>query len=68
MRATLAAQAFLCGDAPAYADYVVFGAFQRARCVSPFAVVEDEEPICHWRRRMLGLFDGLAADAVGYPV
>ena len=68
VRATLAAQAFLCGDAPAYADYVVFGAFQWARCVSSFAVVEDEDPICQWRRRMLGLFDGLAADAVGYPV
>ena len=66
-RATLAAQPFLCGDAPAYADYIVFSAFQWARCTSPFPIIEDDDPICAWRRAMLGLFDGLAADAVGYP-
>lgn len=68
LRATLLAQPFLCGDAPAYADYIVFGGFQWARCVSTFPVVEEDDPICSWCRRMLGLYDGLAADAVGYPI
>ncbi len=68
LRATLAAQPFLCGEAPAYADYIVFGAFQWARCISAFAVVADDDPICGWRRNMLGLFDGLGAEAVGYPL
>jgi glutathione S-transferase len=68
LRATLAAQPFLCGEKPAYADYIVFGAFQWARCISPFAVVADDDPICGWRRNMLDLFDGLGAEAVGYPV
>lgn len=68
LRATLAAQPFLCGDAPAYADYIVFGGFQWARCVSAFPILEDDDPICAWRRGMLDLFDGLAGNAVGYPV
>ncbi len=68
LRVTLAAQPFLCGERPAYADYIVFGAFQWARAVSAFPILEDADPICAWRRGMLGLFDGLAEDAVGYPV
>ena len=68
LRATLAAQPFLCGEGPAYADYVVFGAFQWARCVSAFPILKDDDPICAWRRGMLGLFEGLAGNAVGYPV
>ena len=36
MRLTLKTQAYLGGNAPNYADYIVFGAFQWARVVSPF--------------------------------
>ena len=51
LRATLAAQPFLCGEGPAYSDYIVFGAFQWTRCVSDFAVIGDRR-IGGGRRRL----------------
>lgn len=63
LRNTLRAQPFLAGDAPAYADYIVFGAFQWARVVSPIALLEDDAPIAAWRDRLLDAFDGLARQA-----
>ena len=68
LRLTLQAQPFLGGEAPLYADYIVFGAFQWARCISDYQVLAADDPIAAWRRRMLGLFDGLAAKAKGYAV
>ncbi len=67
-RATLGHQAFLCGSAPAYADYILFGAFQFARVVSPFKLLQADDPVFGWRQRMLERFDGLAQRAKGYPV
>jgi len=66
LRATLKAQAFLGGGAPGLADYVVFGFFQWARCASPAKLLEADDPIYGWRERMLGLFGGLGAHALGY--
>jgi glutathione S-transferase len=63
LRATLAAQPFLAGAAPAYPDYIVFGSFQWARCVSGFEVLEEGDPIAAWRERLLAAFDGLAGRA-----
>jgi len=37
IRAVLAAQPYLGGEMPTYADYVVFGCFQWARCISAFS-------------------------------
>ncbi|HEY4370387.1 MAG TPA: glutathione S-transferase N-terminal domain-containing protein [Burkholderiales bacterium] len=54
-------QLFLCGAAPAFGDYVVFGHFQWARCVSSFDILAADDPVTQWRSRMLGLFDGYAA-------
>lgn len=68
LRLTLEAQPFLAGDRPAFADYVVFGAFQWARCVSPFPLLEPDDPVYTWRGRLLQAFDGLAGQARGYPV
>lgn len=67
LRSLLQAQSFVAGDRPAYADYIAFGAFQWARCISPFKLLEDGDPIGAWRARLLAAFDGLAARAVGYP-
>jgi len=64
LRNTVKEQSFLCGTAPAYGDYVVFGHFQWARCVSAFDILAADDPIAQWRERMLGLFDGYAA---GFP-
>jgi glutathione S-transferase len=66
LRLTLKAQPYLCGDAPAYADYIVMGSFQWARCISDFKLLEPDDPVAQWRGRMLQVFDGLPARAVGY--
>ena len=68
LRRTLSQQPFLAGSAPAWADYVVFGAFQWARCVSSIKLLEEDDPVYRWRENMLNLFDGLAANAKGFPV
>jgi glutathione S-transferase len=68
MRLTLKTQAYLGGDQPNYADYIVFGGFQWARVVSPFKLLETNDPIYAWREKMLDAFDGLARKSPGYPV
>jgi glutathione S-transferase len=63
LRLTLKEQPFLGGDAPLYADYLAFGGFQWARVVSPFRLLEDDDPIAAWLQRCLDLYDGLARNA-----
>jgi glutathione S-transferase len=60
LRVTLRTQPFLCGAAPAYADYVVFSMFQWARIVSKTELLEAADAMIAWRERMLDLFGGLA--------
>jgi glutathione S-transferase len=66
LRSTLAAQPFLGGPQPLYADYAVFGPFQWARCISPFQLLERNDPVRIWRDQLLDSFDGLARKAVAY--
>jgi glutathione S-transferase len=66
LRRTVERQAFVCGDAPAYADYVAFGAFQWARAISNFELVTADDPIFAWRSRMLDLYGGLGRKSPGY--
>jgi glutathione S-transferase len=61
-------QAFICGDGPGYADYVVFSQFQWARVVSPFKLLEADDPVFAWRERMLDLYDGYARNTVAHEV
>ena len=68
LRRTLAHHDFLDGREPAYADYCAFSAFQWARCVSPFALVTDDDPVAQWGMRMLGLFDSMAGAAPGFAL
>jgi hypothetical protein len=67
LRATLQAQPYLGAEAPDYADYIVFGGFQWARCTSTLQLLAADDPIAAWRRRLLDAFDGLAGKAKGYP-
>jgi glutathione S-transferase len=68
-RRTLAQYPFLAGMAPAFADYVLFGAFQWARCCSPQTLTRRKaDPVSAWLSRMLDLYDGLARNAKGYAV
>ena len=66
LRRTVERQNFVSGSAPAYADYVVFGAFQWARAISDFELLAEGDPVRAWRGRMLDLFDGLARRAPAY--
>ena len=66
LRRTLERQKFLSGEAPAYPDYVVFGAFQWARAISDFELVAADDPVAAWRRRLLDAFNGLARSAPAY--
>jgi len=54
------------GESIDIADYAVFAPFQWARCVSPFALLANDNPIATWRGRMLDLFRGLARRAPAY--
>jgi glutathione S-transferase len=66
LRRTVERQDFLSGKAPAYADYIVFGAFQWARAISDFELLAADDPVAAWRGRMLDLFGGLARRAPAY--
>ena len=59
-------QDFLSGKAPAYADYIVFGAFQWARTISDFELLAKEDPVREWRGRTLDLHGGLARGTPAY--
>jgi glutathione S-transferase len=66
LRRTVERQDFVSGTAPAYADYIVFGAFQWARAISDFELLAADDPVRAWRGRMLDLFGGLARRAPAY--
>jgi glutathione S-transferase len=68
MRLTLKTQAYLGGEKPNYADYIVFGAFQWARVVSPFRLLAEDDPVHAWREKLLDAFDGMARQSPGYAV
>ncbi|MEX3009268.1 glutathione S-transferase N-terminal domain-containing protein [Hoeflea sp. TYP-13] len=61
LRLRLAEAPYICGDAPAYGDYLIFGVFQWARCTDPQDMIPAEDDALRtWRDRMLDLYDGLA--------
>ena len=68
LRLTLRTQPFIGGASANYADYIVFGGFQWARVVSPFALLKPEDPVYAWREKMLDAFDGMARRSPGFAV
>lgn len=66
LRRTLERQQFLAGAAPAYADYIVFGAFQWARAISDFELLAGDDPVATWRGCLLDLFGGMARKSPAY--
>jgi glutathione S-transferase len=68
VRPALVQSQFISGKGPGFADYILFGAFQWARCVSPLRLLEPDDPLFAWRERMLDLWDGYGRHAKGYPV
>lgn len=59
LRSVLEQQPFLGGETPAYTDYIVFGAFQWARVISPVAMLESRDVVLRWLDRCLDLHGGL---------
>jgi glutathione S-transferase len=68
LRRTLTAQPYFAGDEPLYADYAVFGPLQWARCISPFELLEKDDPVRLWRDRLLDRFGRLASKSPAYDV
>lgn len=68
LRATLKHQPFFGGPQPTYADFALFGPFQWARCISSYPLLESDDPVRHWRDRLLDSFGGLARAAPAYNV
>lgn len=60
LRSTLRDQAFLAGEAPNYADHVVFGAFLWAHASSPVRILAEDDTLHQWTSRMFDAYDGLA--------
>ncbi|OBX37730.1 beta-etherase [Halomonas elongata] len=63
LRGRLAEAPYLDGEAPGGADYIVFGNFMWARCVSSADLVSNADPVYAWLERMLDLYDGLGRQA-----
>lgn len=63
VRTVLRQQMWLGGETPDYADYILLGSLQWARCVSRFELIAGDDPVAAWHRRGLALFDGLLENA-----
>ena len=57
-RKAMAKTGWISGNAPAMADYALFGILQWARVCSTFKVIDDDDMIASWMEKMLDLHDG----------
>lgn len=58
VRHMLKFQPFIGGDGPLFADYILFGALQWARVVSPKRLLAADDPVRDWFERCLDLHEG----------
>ncbi len=59
IRRTFQKQDFLGGEAPHYADYILFGAFQWPRVISDVELLTGDDPVQAWFERCLDLHGGV---------
>jgi glutathione S-transferase len=59
LRNMLAYQKWIGGEGPLFPDYIVFGAFQWVRVMSPYQILVDDDPVQEWFGRCLDLHGGL---------
>ncbi|NKB51288.1 MAG: glutathione S-transferase family protein [Rhizobiaceae bacterium] len=59
----LSRQAYLGGEAPVFADYVVFGPLQWMRTTCTKDHLPQEGPVADWFNRLLDLYGGMARNA-----
>jgi glutathione S-transferase len=60
LRSMLGYQPFIGGVSPLYCDYIVFGAFQWVRVMSPYRMLAEGDVVEEWLERCLDLHGGLA--------
>jgi glutathione S-transferase len=60
LRSVLRSQPYLCGAAPAYADYIVFSVLQWARIASKVQLLTPDDAAMQWFERLLDAHGGLA--------
>jgi glutathione S-transferase len=60
LRSMLGYQPFIGGASPLFCDYIVFGAFQWVRVMSPYRMLAEGDPVADWFERCLDLHGGLA--------
>jgi glutathione S-transferase len=66
IRLMLREQPFFGGQAPDYADLIVFGSFMWARSCSPLRLLEPDDAVHAWRERLLDLHGGMARRAPSF--
>jgi glutathione S-transferase len=59
LREMLAFQPYIGGENPLFPDYVVFGALQWARVVSPVQLLADDDKVADWFKRLLDAYGGI---------
>jgi len=64
LEAALKRQPYVCGTAPAYADYILFSVVQWARIMSPRVIFATTDALFGWRERILDLYDGFARKTI----
>lgn len=60
IRKMLLSQPFIGGEEPLFGDYIIFGAFQWARVLTPYKLFDDGDPVADWFERCLDLHGGIA--------
>jgi glutathione S-transferase len=63
LRTILRSQPWIGGDSPDYADYILAGTLQWARCTSRFELLEPDDSAAEWFGRVLDLYDGVGRRA-----
>jgi len=62
LRKMLLSQPFIGGEGPLFSDYIVFGAFQWVRVLTPFKLLDEKDPVHAWFERCLDLHGGIARE------
>ena len=63
LRHVLKLQPFIGGDGPLFSDYIIFGALQWARVVSPRPILAADDIVSSWFERCLDLYGGAGRTA-----
>ncbi len=63
LKLMLKGQPYIGGDAPLFADYVVFGALQWMRMTCTIPVLAEDGEVADWFNRLLDMYDGMGRAA-----